>query len=215
MNKDLTIIAITYDHASPGMFTEGRKLRIFLDCLLEQHIHEKSWKYLFAHDGSRYTDDPSPRQSYWHTYNQVSEYIKEFPNEFQFYYCQERQNAWGHNLRDQCLELVETPYVHFTNCDNLYNYGWLERVLPVLRREEPDLLYWPCSHSYSEFDYFDPSLSPGHIDFCNYILKTDKAKQLGFPWRHREADGAQIETFMQTFPDSKVVKMTGVFSTHH
>lgn len=205
--KEITVVAVTFNH--------GRKLNVFLDSLLEQHIPERSWNCIILHDGSVSSEDPEARTSAAATRRTMAPYLHEFPLEFQYVESPERENQWGHSLRAQGLDMVHTPYVHITNCDNQYNYGWLERVLPRLKQTRADLLYWPCSHSYKEFDLFDVSLSAGRIDFCNYVLRTDKAQALGFPWRHFEADGAQIEAFVRAYPDAVYHKMTGIFSTHN
>jgi hypothetical protein len=205
--KLLDIVAVTYNH--------GRKLNIFCDSLLEQYVPLDEWHCTILHDGSLLSRDAQANISSQDTQSRMQKYIDEYPDNFSVVFNAERTNIWGHDLRDLGLQQASALYVHITNVDNQYNYGWLQRVHPALRREGPDLLLWNISHSYREFELFVPELRGGQIDFCNYIMRTSIAKELGFPWRNFEADSAHISEFVSRYPSAKVHRMPAIFSTHN
>ena len=185
-------------------YLHGPKLNCLLESLLGQHnVTGTEWEAQVLHDGP-------PNVSFIQTQG----FYQQYP-QLTFKHTPYRFNVWGHDLTQTGLSMSTGDYWMRMNGDNQYCYGWLERVLPILTREQPDILTWSCVHSYTEFSEFIPELIPGKIDFCNYLLKTDKAKQLGFPWRHFEADGAQIEEFVKLYPNLKHIQMPNVLTIHN
>ena len=194
MPPKISVIVATFEH--------GKKLSCLLDCLAEQHgIATSDWEGLILHDG------PSEM------FEQMALRYANIEN-LEFKSSERRENLWGHNLREMGLALCSGEYCAWTNGDNQVCYGWLERLIPVLKTG-PDLVTWHISHSYSEFHDWTPQLRPGGIDFCSYAMKTSLAKEMGFPWRHREADGAQIQEFTRRWPDAKVIHMPNTFAFHN
>ena len=199
MPNQLTVVAVTYDHK--------RKLNIFLDSMLEQTW--KDWECIIVHDGSSGESSEDTKQ-------RIAPYLLEFPDKFRYLATPERANQFGHNCRDLGLQNTNTKWVHITNVDNQLVYDWLRHVMSETIQQDLDLMYWSCVHSYFGFNAPIPELRPGHIDFCNYLMKTELAKQMGFPWRHREADGAQIAQFMLDFPEAHIKRFDyGIFTVHN
>jgi hypothetical protein len=197
MEPLITIIATSY--------MDGSKVNIFCDTLLNQYVPINSWKAVILHDGAN--------QDF---VQRVDPYFRQYPDNFDWYSTSKRANQWGHNLRAQGLEMAsDEGWITFQNVDNQFCYGWLERVIPVLRQSDPDLVLWNSSHSYVEFDLFTPELQTGKIDFCNFMVRASMMKELGFPWRNFEADGSLIEALIEKYPNCKIERMSGVFATHN
>jgi glycosyltransferase involved in cell wall biosynthesis len=181
---DVTIVGVSYKHQ--------RKLDIFIQSVLEQT--SDAWRLIILHDG--------PDEE---TCDKVDSYCRGLPP-FKIRYVQtpQRANQYGHDLRELGLNLVETKYMNWQNCDNYLTPMFVDMMTKPAQAKDLDFVWCDILHNYAcaidgkgpyNVLYSQPIMS--RIDIANFIVRTEIAKEIGFPWRDFAADGMFIDTLMQ------------------
>ncbi len=159
-DKLLTVIAVTYGHSRPT-------LEAFINCWMAQ-TDQRFILYVLD-------DDPETTHAKLYV-----DYINRFDN-FRFLITNENRGHFGHPLRRLGLEMTETKYIHFTNGDNLVCDSFVAEMTYAAERENADIVGCGIIHNYARgpWQLLDPYPSLNNIDFANFIVKTEVAKQVG------------------------------------
>lgn len=115
----------------------------------------------------------------------------------------ENKNDAGHDKRYQGLKLSNSEYTGFFNDDDWYNPQYLEKMLTY--SEDSDLVY--CDFVSHLFGNRTVSSSPniGQITSGNFIVKTSKAREVGYNHRNYTADGMFIKDLVNAGATTKKV----------
>lgn len=192
----ITIQAVTYKHMP-------HKLTCFMHNVLAQS--DNNWKLIVGHDG------PSEDGTKEYMTRTISGRLESI-----FYIeSPKRENCWGHNLRADMLAMINTPYVWFTNCDNLMVYDAISILNEACRSGNWDVIYFPIAHSHYGYEYFKRSFAYSAADMCQFIVKTELAQKVGFNDRGFAADGVFIEQLKGTYPNLKILELKSILAIHH
>ena len=155
---------------------------ILISSLLAQTSPD--WEALCCHDGSSpeweramayYAD---PRIRYRSTRDRIGKY--------------------GHPLRAAMLdEELHGRYVILSNGDNYL----MPMAVARIEVQTADVVCWPIPHSYYGYTVLHPKLELGSIDLCQVAVRTDIAKEVGFPWECHAADWLYIQAVAQKTSD--------------
>ncbi len=156
----LTVIAVTYGHSRPT-------LEAFINCWMAQT--DQRFKLWIMDDG--------PNTPHLDLY---ADYVDRFDN-FSFLIVKENKGHFGHPLRQLGLEMTETKYLMWQNCDNLVASSLVAEATYAAEREKADILAWSVIHNYARgpWQLLDPYPSLNNIDFANFMVKTEVARQVG------------------------------------
>jgi glycosyltransferase involved in cell wall biosynthesis len=180
----LEIVAVTYNH--------GRKLDIFINSVLEQT--DPNWKLSVYHDGPANT--------------KTLAIINRLADERIFFYqTATRANQFGHNLRELGIKQATEKYINQQNADNYLTPKFVELMLAPTKEADLDLIYCDILHSYPNVNFdgkgpynvLNSFPCMNRIDIANFIMKTELAQAIGFPWRDYAADGIFIDQFMKLY----------------
>ena len=204
----LGIVAVTYGH-SPYI------LEMFLCSLVRQT--SRDWKLILLHDGNVMDEDVIAATSAINTRAIVNKYIERgFPIEY--IETDKRYNDFGHTLREIGLKKIDTPYMCFTNVDNIYTPMFVELMLTHTQNGHIDIVHCDMLHNYAvggvPYLVLESRLVINHIDMANFIIRTEWAKITGFTDRCFAADGLFIERFKRRFPAFKQKKLNNVLLCH-
>ena len=90
---------------------------------------------------------------------------------------------WGHSKRAMGIAFAEGKYVCFVNADDEYEPNFLEIMGGVLEKEKADFAYCDFKDKTIDFDRVAAKLVKGGMTSGNFVVKSDKAKKVG--WQHR------------------------------
>lgn len=101
-----------------------------------------------------------------------------------------QQGGVGHHTRGPGIERATGEWVVCTNADNYFMQGWLCSLRRAIT-EHPNagLVYWDCINNlWTWTNYGGSKLTRGHIDLSCAAIRTDIAKEVGFPYRNYDGD---------------------------
>jgi len=199
----LSIIAVTYGHTQA-------QIDSFINSFLSQ-INE-DWEMLICHDG------PNEELK-----NKIANYkdgrIKwiEFPI---------RRGFWGHPMRKDALNLVTSPWIHWTNMDNTYCPRFVDIMLSEAENNLVDIQGCWIAHNYGcqspesgepmvPYSILRTKFHLNRIDWCGFIMKTDLAKKVGL--NHIEfsgQDGMLVQEAVQ-WENAKTNTYPGILVIHN
>lgn len=128
----------------------------------------KDWKLILIHDG------PSD--------GSVKAFV-ELINDDRIEYIETENHAgnWGHSIRAEWLQKVETECVIITNPDNFYTPVFLEYAINELSKNGAVAVYSSqIVHSYTNWKVMQCSVKRGFIDCGQVLLKTKEAQVVGW-----------------------------------
>lgn len=109
-----------------------------------------------------------------------------------------KQGGVGHHTRGPGLEAASGEWIVITNSDNFFMYGWLDLLSQAMARPHNGIVYWNGVNNLWNWG-IEPApgnrspakgtmLARGYIDLSFCAIRTQIAKQVGFPWSHYDAD---------------------------
>lgn len=108
-----------------------------------------------------------------------------------------KEGAPGHHTRGPGIKAVTADFVTLTNSDNYYVQGFLSRALPELK-DDVGFLYWNVVNNLWRWSNYQGSrLQRGHIDLSAAAVRTDVAKEVGFPFRNYDGDWDYFEACLK------------------
>jgi hypothetical protein len=221
MNEKLTIVAVTFGQAA-------HHLPVLLHSLELQT--RRDFKVEVWHDGP-ITCEHSKESASDTQYLVKSLFNSgEFPCTFNLTYIESDvhyhypgKEDWGHTLRAQALEKVDTEWINLTNGDNYYTPKFVEFMLSEAEKSDLDFVFCDLLHNYPNvngdgrgaYHVLDSRAHVNRIDMCNFIVKTKLAQEVGFNHRGRDADGLFVMDLRAKYPELKIGKLTSVLMVHN
>lgn len=160
---------------------------------------DNRWKAIFINDGP----DSNARSI-------LSKY-KDLP--IMYIETESRQGVWGHNCRAEALKYVDTEWVNISNGDN-YIVPMANQIL-LDSIEGSDVVMTNLVHSYFNYTLFDTRFSIAYTDMCNFIVRSDIAKNVGFNHRTYAADGLFCEDIKKAYPNLRIKKLNTCLWVHN
>jgi hypothetical protein len=113
----------------------------------------------------------------------------------------DRNEQYGHPIREMVLtgEDLSARYVHMTNCDNYL----VPTAVATINAQTADVVAWPLLHNYFDYNLMPARLQVGAIDLSSLAVRSDLAKEIGFPWRENAADWLWVQEIMKRTADWK------------
>lgn len=114
-----------------------------------------------------------------------------------------RSENYGHPNRRSALQLIQCDpkdFILLTNDDNYYVPVFVEQMLSTVK-EDTGLVFCDTVHStHDHYNYIlhKPILREKGIDIGAFIVRADVAKETGFNYIHRSADGKYCEECIET-----------------
>jgi len=194
---EITVAAVTYGQM-PWV------LPSFVYSVLAQT--DSRWKLIVAHDGPSIDG----------TREFMESIIKQFPDKVRYFETSERENCYGHNLRDLMIPMVDTEYLLLTNGDNLICHTAVSRLLASFDKgQDWDVIHFPLVHSHFKYTRFKHRFAYGCCDISQFIIKSEMAKKVGFRSREFAADGVYIEHLKTAFPNMRLLDIEDILVIHH
>jgi hypothetical protein len=179
------------------MHYENNNLDMFIGMMLSQT--NPNWIIWILHNGINIVAENRAKK-----YNDKR--IKFFQNE--------NSNFWGCYNRQNYLKNVETEYVINSS---IHDYYIPIAIQEILSRENDDFIYWQSiNHLVGYHTTLDCEPIPGQIDWGNFAVKTDIAKQVGI--NHPEdfmADGLFVKDLMNSGLISSKSKINNILTIHN
>lgn len=154
--REVTFICPIY-HSDPG---------VLISCLFAQT--NPNWKLWLIHDGPA-PSIPVPGDE-----------------RIQFMETPERKGLWGHPIRKDFLQKVDSEFVVITNPDNYHAPVYIEHLMRSFDPDTVGAYSGQMVHSYKNWEVIDCSLNRGYIDCASMMLRTKKAQTVG--WNHVKED---------------------------
>lgn len=206
MFKTLAIIAPTF------MQIEGF-LPAFVSCLICNIIYQNRFVTWNSNDFVAYIGHDGA--SIDGTKDYMNSVIESYPNNFVYFETKTRANKFGHNIRQQALEMCNEEIVMFQNVDNLICASMVKILTDIYKNENPDIIISAIAHSYVNFNYFSGiELAPNKTDFSNVTIKTSIAKQLGIDINSYAADAVFFSNLKKKFPKLIIATTSSILSVH-
>lgn len=96
----------------------------------------------------------------------------------------EKKGSYGHYSRRLGVIFSEHEWFHTTNADNIYFPNFIQDFTDLAKdNPECDLLMFPIVHNYAHGNHYgllDPLPQLDHVDFMNFIIKTELMREIGF-----------------------------------
>lgn len=101
----------------------------------------------------------------------------------------EKQGGCGHHTRAPGIAAVTGVWAYLTNADNLVVQGWLHYILKSLINPQVGMIYWNCLNNlWAWTDLGGSKLQRGKIDLSCAIVRSEIAKEIGWPWENYDSD---------------------------
>jgi len=196
----LDVVAVAYGRMG--------ELRVFVQSWMNQSAG--NWRLTVIHDG------PSQEfeQAMWPLAGQMPDQIK--------YFCTEsRLNDYGHSLRQIGIEQATGDYVLLTNADNYF----IPKAMEILNTQmgSADVIMFDMVHSHHRpggreqprYSYFETSYQRNAIDVSAAIVRTDRAKRVGFRDKTYAGDATYFEDILLDDPQLSPVKLPHILFVHN
>lgn len=127
---------------------------------------------------------------------------------FDFRFSRERHDDYGHSLRAEAIRDCGTDDILLTNDDNDYLPQFFEPMLATARPKALDLVLCDMVHSLERlggrpvgsYSAFPTRPSPGNCDIGCFIVRAERARQVGFRDRRSTGDATFIADLMAQAP---------------
>lgn len=127
---------------------------------------------------------------------------------FEFRFTRRRHDDYGHSLRAEAIRDCATDYILLTNDDNYYVPKFVELMLSAARSKALDLVLCDMVHSHerpggrpvASYSAFPTHPSPGNSDIGCFIVRAERARQVGFRDRRSIGDATFIADLMAQAP---------------
>lgn len=113
----------------------------------------------------------------------------------------------GHHTRGPGIEAANQPWVTLTNSDNYFVAGWLSQIKPHLEDPRNQIVGWGCLNNLWRWQARAPMPLRGFIDLSCVAVRTEIAKQVGFPFRNYDGDFDYIMACYKAAGGKRRVKM--------
>lgn len=196
----LDVVAVAYGRMG--------ELRVFVQSWMNQSAG--NWRLTVIHDG------PSQEfeQAMWPLAGQMPDQIKYFCTESRF-------NDYGHSLRQIGIEQATGDYVLLTNADNYF----IPKAMEILNTQmgSADVIMFDMVHSHHRpggreqprYSYFETSYQRNAIDVSAAIVRTDRAKRVGFRDKTYAGDATYFEDILLDDPQLSPVKLPHILFVHN
>lgn len=163
-----------------------------------------NWKLILIHDG------PGT--------GEVDSFIRAV-NDDRIEYIETEQQVgnWGHAIRSEYINKVQSEYLVITNPDNYYVPVFLEYMLKPLIAN-PDLVASYCNqmvHSYRAWAAQSCMLARGYLDCGGVILRTKQAQEVGWKSLDHSADWIYFSEIIQRYGAKKWAVVKGCLFVHN
>jgi len=151
-------------------FKEKNSLPMFIGSLLCQT--NNNWKAIIFHNGI-----DAEMENIFDTITDLYPDL-DINNKFEFFFCEENNGFWGAKNRDFVLKnLVDTKYILNSSVQDYFVPIAIEEIL---KAGDADLIYFnSINHLFGYERPLDSKLETGWIDWGNFAVKTEIAKQVG------------------------------------
>lgn len=141
-----------------------------------------------------------------------------------------KQGGVGHHTRATGIEVAEGEWIVLTNSDNTFMLGWMDLLAKTIEANPlTQMIYWNGINNLWRWSTLGGSkLERGRIDLSFAAVRTDIAKQVGWPWTHYDSDWDYLEAcaelanrtfayYHSTLPKagSAIIKLDNVLSVHN
>lgn len=191
--KILTVVVVSYKG-----YTE---IETMINSFLSQKV--QNYKMVIGHDG------PDEKME-----NIVKKYSDQY-NFIKYFHSEKRMNQWGHNLRNEALKYVDTPWIVNTNDDNYY-VPIFTRAIQNHIKNNPGVqcLMYNAVHSYFNYAIFKPRFKNALIDMGQFVIQTKMVKNIKFDPTRSAADGRLVNQIKQKY-NPKIIHINKTLFIHN
>ena len=196
----IDVFAVAYERTN--------EMRVFVQSWINQSAD--NWRLTVIHDG------PSTEFE-----KAMQPLAKQMPEKIKYFCTESRFNDYGHSLRQIGIEQATGDYLLLTNADNYF----IPRAVEILNvaTGQPDVILFDMVHSHNRpggrdlpaYSYFETSFRRNSIDISAAIVKTDKAKKVGFRDKGYAGDASYFEDILLDDPRLLVVKLPHILFVHN
>lgn len=164
-----------------------------------------NWELWLIHDGP----SDGAVESYLYALND---------DRIKYFETKEHSGNWGHSIRAEWLQKVETKYLMVSNPDNYYAPTFLNKAISAFTHKGTTVATY-CSqmvHSYKDWQVINCMLKRGYIDCGGVLLKTKEAQEVG--WRNitdHSADWLFFNDIAARYGSNKFVSFSGCLFIHN
>lgn len=207
----INIVVVTYKQVLP------------LDVMIKSIFNQTSdkWKLWVIHDGEN--------EEYLTMMERIRLEYPQFNNKFITLNTSQRYDDYGHSLRDMAIRDFDIPdneYLLLTNGDNYYVPVFVDYMEGVIANiNNCGVVCYDMVHSHKlayntgggEYGFLDVHFEKFRCDIGSFIVRVDIAKNVGFNYRHHDADAEFIEDIKryQSVDFFNIVKMNKCLFVHN
>lgn len=132
----------------------------------------------------------------------------------------EKQGSPGHHTRGPGIEVATGSWIVLTNADNYFMSGWRNAIELYLANEGVGAVYYDGISNLWKYDNRKPNgveLKRGFIDLSFFVVRSEIAKFVGFPFRDYEGDWDYIFACIKQCKNLglEIKKVAGVLAVHN
>lgn len=127
----------------------------------------------------------------------------------------QHKGSWGHSIRAEWLQKVQTKYVAITNPDNYYSPRFIEKAIIAIRGKVVASYPAQIIHSYTDWKVMQCRLMRGFIDCGQVMLKTKEVQAVGWKSMEHSADWVFFNDIAKRYGADKFVSFPGCHFMHN
>lgn len=151
-------------------------------------------------------------------YLDIIAFFDDYKDKIRFSFTDVRYNDWGHTPRNIGLKSATEEWVIMTGEDNYYAPTFVENFLSSVK-DDKDIHFAYCNmvHNWVNDDYIPVkcALEYGRIDIGNFMVRTNKGKQLQLKTQFAQADYLFVEEYLSRFPEGKIKYIDKILYVHN
>lgn len=128
----------------------------------------------------------------------------------------ERSKNWGHSIRSEWLQKVDSDFVVISNQDNYHVPVFIEYMLKGFKPETVATYCGDMVHSYKAWQIIPCSMRRGYVDCAGVMIRTKQAKEVG--WNDitsHSADWFFFEALIKKYGINSFIKVKGCLLIHN
>lgn len=133
-----------------------------------------------------------------------------------FKYSNSDRGSWGTFNREQAIQECTTDYIIQTSIQDYWLLQATASINSILQEQKPDLLIWnSINHIVGPCKELDAKIEWGEIDWGNFAMRTDIAKQIKIKHGQYCADFFFVAEAVERGLVKKVLKLPLILTIHN
>jgi hypothetical protein len=103
-----------------------------------------------------------------------------------------KEGGVGHHTREPGIKAATGDWIVLTNSDNFFMHGWYHSLMQCMLPQY-GVVYWDIVSNLWQWQARAARLEWGRVDLSSVCVRSEFAKQVGFPFRNYDGDWNYID----------------------